>query len=324
MPNNTYQPRTPVEPQSKIEISRLALSVLLIAATLIGLVTGIFAATSNLTPDHTVAATPSPTLVLQISPTALLGAQDLAPTGTPSPDPRIPLTGRRIGLDPGHGPREDLGAVYLDPDTGRIALSEAEFNLDIALRTRDILRARGAEVVVTRETGDTFIIPWPDDNNGNGIPGESGDELQARIDIINNFNADVFLSIHANSASEPGNGDDIQVLYCGASDCAFPEENKALSTIIMDHLYAALTGAGIPIDGGSTLDDLDIDDTGLHLFMLGPAVPPRHPRAIAMPGVLGETLYITLPSSAALLQRDDVRQVIALAYADALEEYLTK
>src|SRR3982751_4802640 len=28
----------------------------------------------------------------------------------------LPLLGRRIGIDPGHGPREDIGAVLTDPD----------------------------------------------------------------------------------------------------------------------------------------------------------------------------------------------------------------
>src|SRR5689334_14580323 len=31
-----------------------------------------------------------------------------------TPDPALPLKGRRIGLDPGHGPRGDLGAVLVD------------------------------------------------------------------------------------------------------------------------------------------------------------------------------------------------------------------
>lgn len=97
-----------------------------------------------------------------------------APTSDPLPDPatqspqspaqstpnlQLPLARPRIGLDPGHGPRGDLGAVLVDPNTGKLVLSEAEFNLDVALRCRDLLHARGASVVLTRETADTFTAP---------------------------------------------------------------------------------------------------------------------------------------------------------------------
>ena len=41
-----------------------------------------------------------------------------------------------------------------------------------------------------------------------------------------------------------------------------------------------------------------------------------------MPGVIVESLYVTAPAEAAELLQDDVRQTIALAYADALQAYL--
>jgi N-acetylmuramoyl-L-alanine amidase len=315
---------------------RLPLVGVILAVVLLVFAAGTFVVVRS-APGPAVEATPT-AIPLRALPTGDLstatieaGVADLIDPPTPTtivapsvtPDPERPLAGRKIGLDPGHGPREDLGAIYFDPDTGKIALSEAEFNLDVALRCRDVLVARGADVVVTREEDDTFVIPWPNDANGDGTEGASGDELQSRIDIINDFGAEVFLSIHGNSAAEPGNGDDLQVLYCGADDCAFAAENKRLSKLVLAHMVSSMEEAGINIDGGSTMDDLEIDDSGLHLFMLGPAKPPRHPRAITMPGVLGETLYITLPSSARMLMREDVRQVIAVAYADALQEYLT-
>jgi N-acetylmuramoyl-L-alanine amidase len=42
-----------------------------------------------------------------------------------------------------------------------------------------------------------------------------------------------------------------------------------------------------------------------------------------MPGIVIEALYVTSPDEAAQLKRDSVRQAIAVAYADALQEYLT-
>jgi N-acetylmuramoyl-L-alanine amidase len=42
-----------------------------------------------------------------------------------------------------------------------------------------------------------------------------------------------------------------------------------------------------------------------------------------MPGIIGETFYVTLPSGAAYLLQEDTRQTIAQAYADALQDFLT-
>ncbi|MEO5952634.1 MAG: N-acetylmuramoyl-L-alanine amidase [Chloroflexia bacterium] len=325
-------PNTPNQLQSNIPPWLAPGGVILLVLVIMAAAVGSFMSASS-APGMSAEATltplsaqpsqiiPTPTIALGIdipaTPTTIIG-----PSATF--DPEKPLAGHKIGIDPGHGPRGDLGAVYVDDKTGKTILTEAEFNLDIALRCRDILLARGADVVVTRVENDTFIVPWPNDANGDGTEGASVDELQTRVDILNDFGAEIFLGIHANSAAEPGNGDDLQVLYCGADDCAFAAENKRLAKIVLAHLDNTLTHAGINLDGGSTMDDLMIDDTGLHLFLLGPAKPPRHPRAITMPGVLGETLYITLPSGAKLLMRDGVRQEIATAYADALQEYLMK
>ncbi len=249
-----------------------------------------------------------------------------APTWTISASAQLPLYGRRIGLDPGHGPRGDSGAVLTDPDTGKLILSEDDFNLDVALRTRDLLRARGAAVVLTREAADTFTAPWPADANGDGIVGASGDDLQERVDILNNFKAEVFLSIHANGG-DPSvlERQDVQVVYCGDSDCNFPAQSKQLGHLVSDQLDSKLAGAGYTPDGAGLVTDLDTDSSvpPQHLFLLGPVNPPRHVRATSMPGVLAESLYVSSPEQAAELNKESIRQAIALAYADALQAFLT-
>jgi N-acetylmuramoyl-L-alanine amidase len=240
--------------------------------------------------------------------------------------PPLPLAGRRIGLDPGHGPRNDLGAVLVDPKTDKLILSEAEFNLDVALRCRDLLRARGAGVVLTRESADTFTAPWPADANGDGIVGGSRDDLQERVDILNDFHAEVFLSIHANGGRKRAGREDVQVLYCSTSDCAFPVESKRFGKLVLDQLRAQLAAVGYQVQTNRLMSDLEPTYPGeppVHMFVLGPAHPPLHPRATAMPGVISESLYVTSPDDAAQLNRDAVRQAIALAYADALEAHLT-
>jgi N-acetylmuramoyl-L-alanine amidase len=55
-----------------------------------------------------------------------------------------PVLGAHVVLDPGHGGNEP-GAV------GPSGLREADVNLDIALRVRDLLQAEGTDVVLTRD-----------------------------------------------------------------------------------------------------------------------------------------------------------------------------
>lgn len=278
---------------------------------------------------------PSPTPVTNTLPGASVGGEtqgsapatptghDIAGVATSS---LLPLAGHRIALDPGHGPRGDMGAVLVDPNTGALLLSEAEFNLDVAKRCRDLLVARGAGVVLTRETMDTFTAPWPVDANGDGLVGAPGDDLQERVDIINNFHADVFMSIHANGGTaDPPAFQDIQALYCGTSDCPFPAQSKQLGKLVLDALQSKLDSLGYQVPAGLLSTDLDADTSvpPQHLFLLGPLDPPRHVRATWMPGVLAESLYVTSPWQAVALNKFSVRQAIALAYADALQMYLT-
>jgi N-acetylmuramoyl-L-alanine amidase len=294
-------------------------------------------------PAPAPAATATPVVESQNSPTSVAVADGVAappvqptdtaePTATPQPsatpttDPGKPLEGRRIGLDPGHGPRKDLGAVLVDPNTKKLILSEDELDLDVAKRCRDILVARGARVTMTRETKDSFTAPWPPDTNGDGIEQGVSDDLQERIDILNASHAEVFLSIHANSAGDPAKRGGMQALYCGTDDCLYPKENKRLGQIVLDHLQAALEANGVPIKKRELRSDYWSDTPGVaptHLFMTGPANPPHHPRAIQMPGITIEALYVTSPDEATQLKRDSIRQAIAVAYADALQEFLT-
>lgn len=85
---------------------------------------------------------------------------------------------KKVALDPGHGGR-DAGARTAD---GRL---EKESNLRVALKTRDLLRRLGFDVLMTREE-DVFV------------------DLRTRCDLANRLRADVFISLHADAAGGPG------------------------------------------------------------------------------------------------------------------------
>jgi N-acetylmuramoyl-L-alanine amidase len=281
-------------------------------------------------PTATAETAPSPTEAPTAAPSdsPTVAADLVTPTvRPPTPAPGSPvLAGRRIGLDPGHGPRKDLGAVLVDRDTGKLILAEDELNLDVARRARDLLQALGATVVMTRDSKDQFSAPWPPDTNGDGIKNGAADDLQERIDILNAGKVEVFLSIHANSSANPAKRQGIQAVYCASDDCATPTQNKRLGKLVLDHLEATMATVGVPVTARELRNDVWADSPGEvpgHLFMTGPAEPPRHPRALAMPGVTVESFYVTSPPEAEQLLQDRVRQAIAQSYADALVEFLT-
>jgi N-acetylmuramoyl-L-alanine amidase len=86
---------------------------------------------------------------------------------------------RRIVIDPGHGGR-DTGTI------GPHGLMEKDVCLDVALRLGRLIEKRlpGAQVIYTRKT-DVYI------------------PLEERTAIANRAKADLFISIHANSSSDP-------------------------------------------------------------------------------------------------------------------------
>lgn len=89
------------------------------------------------------------------------------------------LQGKIIVLDPGHGSIQPGG--WSDPGAiGPTNLYERDVVLDIALKAAELLKAKGASVILTR-TGDTTLT------------------LAGRASVANNNNADIFVSIHNNA-----------------------------------------------------------------------------------------------------------------------------
>ncbi len=98
----------------------------------------------------------------------------------------LALHGLTVAIDPGHGGYDGGARAH---DSGRW---EKDVALEIALKTADALRARGAQVVLTR-TGDICLAP--EDSSGKA---RKRADLQRRLDIAREAGADVFLSIHLN------------------------------------------------------------------------------------------------------------------------------
>ena len=102
-------------------------------------------------------------------------------------DPSISYTDKTIVIDPGHGGKAP-GAI--SPN----GIKEKDVNLALALKTQALLESLGYDVIMTR-TNDIDI------------------DLNERANIANRNNADIFVSIHHNSTTNPDiNG--LEILYC--------------------------------------------------------------------------------------------------------------
>lgn len=101
-----------------------------------------------------------------------------------------PVSSHTIILDAGHG-NPDGGAVGVD---GTI---ESDLNLDIVLKLQNLLESSNCNVILTR-------------SDENGIYEASADtirekkisDMKNRVDIANNSNSELFLSIHMNKLEQ--------------------------------------------------------------------------------------------------------------------------
>ena len=97
------------------------------------------------------------------------------------------LKGRKITIDPGHG-GNDSGAI------GPTGVMEKSIVIRIANELRRLLVQEGATVYMTR-TADTEVSP-------KGAAATAVEELQARCDVANQHNSDIFISIHMDSFTD--------------------------------------------------------------------------------------------------------------------------
>jgi N-acetylmuramoyl-L-alanine amidase len=128
------------------------------------------------------------------------------------------LSGKIIVVDAGHG--------GIDPGANRQGVLEKDINLAIALQLKNILNEYGAKVVLSRQS-DIDLSPECDNEK---VRGRYHRDLTARVEMAEESDADLFISLHANavsSASKQG----AEVFYYAKS-----EASKELSNTIQTEL----------------------------------------------------------------------------------------
>ncbi|NLP37394.1 MAG: N-acetylmuramoyl-L-alanine amidase CwlD [Firmicutes bacterium] len=100
----------------------------------------------------------------------------------------MPLKGKVIVLDPGHG--------GYDPGVMKNGIEEKEIVLKIAFKLRDYLQAAGARVVMTRESDRDFLdVP--------AAGPKKQQDMTNRMQIVNAAGPDLFISLHVNAIGSP-------------------------------------------------------------------------------------------------------------------------
>jgi len=187
------------------------------------------------------------------------------PPGTTNPDQ--PSTGKfKVVIDAGHGGK--------DPGTSGVnGRTEKEFNLSVALKIKALLDQEPQIQAFMTRSDDTFI------------------ELQDRAKIANDLKADIFVSIHANSATPTASG--TESFY-------YSSDSKALADILHKHLLQA-TG----------LKDRKVKTASFVVI-----------KYTKMPAVLLESGFISNSGDAAVLYNNDKQNQIAREIVAGIKEYL--
>ena len=216
----------------------------------------------------------------------------------------------RIVIDPGHG-GHDTGTI------GPTGLEEKNVVLDIALRLRKLIETRtSAQVIMTRST-DKFI------------------PLEERTAIANEKGADLFISIHANSSSDP------QVRGIETYYLNFTTDPEALELAAREnatsqesvHQLQSLIKKIALSDKVEESQELARDvqkDLYRDMSRVSPGIHNRGVRKAPfvvliganMPSILVEVSFLSNPHSERLLRRASYRQKIADGIFQGIEKYV--
>ena len=249
-----------------------------------------------------------------------------APAGSDFPDVReasptasgdrslIRALGLKIGkivIDPGHG-GHDTGTI------GPNGLEEKDLVLDVGRRLGKLLQARlGADVVYTRKD-DTFI------------------PLETRTSIANQEQADLFVSIHANSSRDP-DARGVETYYLNFTSSAEALDVAARENAASDKSVYELQDLVKKIALKEKIEEsrefASNVQRALHsgLAAKNPGIRDRGVKKAPfivliganMPSILAEISFVSNPGDERRLQTSDYRQRIAESLYRGISKYVS-
>lgn len=192
--------------------------------------------------------------------------------------PNINPKNKTIVIDAGHG-GYDPGAV------AKNGTREKDLALELALKTEELLKPYGYNVLLTRRT-DKYV------------------GLKERANIANRNNADLFISYHINSAGNIESANGIETLYCPAGRSSIKQENQyPFAKIVQDEL---IKGTNARDRGVKSRPELAVLNS------------------TKMPAVLIEAGFITNTREQNLLKTDSYQEKIAKSVINAINKYFEK
>jgi N-acetylmuramoyl-L-alanine amidase len=222
-----------------------------------------------------------------------------------------------VFVDPGHG----------GPDPGGLGvggLQEKDVTLAVGLKLRDLLRADGFHVVMSRVT-DTSVAKLADSQVVNGAITDSGVHIDtiARIACANEASAEALVAIHFNAFGDPS-ASGSEIFYDDVRD--FSPESLRLAGAFDVSLQAAFGAAGWQVYDRGVLSDADTGASGLtaaanaygRLMEIGPAQAGWNDHPSTMPGALVEPLFLTAPAEAQVAGSANGQRVIATGLEQGL------
>lgn len=196
----------------------------------------------------------------------------------------LPLTGKIILLDPGHG-GPDGGA-------GDKHTQEKDIALAVSLKIRDLLQEQGALVIMTRETDKDLANPGT-----RGYSRRKTEDLKKRLKIINQNDLDLYVSVHLNAIPSP-RWSGAQTFYASQY-----KENERAAKFIQDELRKNL--------GNTTRNAKPLNQ----VYILKNANKP---------GVLVEIGFLSNPTEKAHLKKDSYQEKVAASIYNGITRYFTK
>lgn len=195
----------------------------------------------------------------------------------------LPLAGRIIYLDPGHG-GPDGGA-----DNGKAV--EKDIALSISEKLRDYLQQQGALVLMTREE-DTDLA----EEGTRGLSRRKVEDLRKRAELINESESELFVSIHLNSIPSSK--------WHGAQ--SFYNTRYLESKVAAEFIQAELVDKlGNTDRKAKTLNNI---------YLL---------KETKKPGVLVEVGFLSNPTERDLLITDDYQEKVAASIYNGIMRYFT-
>ena len=189
----------------------------------------------------------------------------------------ISLLGKVIYLDAGHGGK-DPGTIYKN-------IYEKDINLSIVKKLQTVLEEEGAIVYLTRY-GDY-------DLSKNYTGSRKKSDLNNRAKIINESNADLYISIHLNSISS-STWSGAQVFYDDVN-----EKNYDLAILMQKQLKTDLK------------TNREVKEIKTMLMN----------RKITVPGILIEVGFLSNPNDRYKLQKSDYQYKVAESIKRGIIEY---